>query len=528
MLFGTLFWELALLYVVEVCTRRETFSKPSNKQEERSVEEDKHTISPQNVPEIAFHSIPSTPSPTCSESKSGHDPFFLNANFSSVPQHLVNRRHTLGPLSFGEDLNSSEERTFNPHDLAQFANAPRLVTGHSSQENTYYALPDFTGKDKCSQLSSHSSSCTPSSSPQPYPYLCYAQVKERRVSDTGYLKGIKSRSNEGQNANTLKRSHAEYTNLYNIEKSKFPKQSSKQHKGVLSKLVNVSQHKFSRNSATYPVQEDPDEQSNLGSGSEVSTPISDPPGEMTPTSGNLSTNSLLCQSPDPPTLTTSMPPNILRRRSSRPRSIASNYENYSLPPNMNCSSLSQTSQVHDQLQERLRDIHINQIPIHKALTPQFTTSESACIRSLPTNGTHPVPHTITDYTRANSDDLQLSTSANANSAFLSKCHNNNNQCQYLQTHAFSGAKLETRGILQPNNLFVQRTLIHLHNSLSLNNADFPSGTPTNSSLIPQTYYLAPDLSTTVLRQPVATPALDETLQIPHMTAVNTQNRQFFT
>ena len=490
------------------------------------MEEDKHTLSPQNVPEISFHSIPSTPSPTCSESKSGHDPFFLNVNTSSIPQHIVNRRHTLGPLSFGEDLNSSEEKTFNPHDSAPFANVPHLVTGHSSQENTYYALPDFTGKDKCSQLSSHSSSCTPSSSPQPYPYLCYAQVKERRVSDTGYLKGMKSRLNEGQNANTLKRSHAEYTNLYNMEKSKFPKQSSKQHKGILSKLVNASQHKFSRNSATYPVQEDPDEQSILGS-SEVSTPISDPPGEMTPTSGNLSANSLLCQSPEPPTLTTSMPPNIFRRRNSRPRSITSNYENYSLPPNMTCSSVSQTSQVHEQLQERLNDIHINQIPIHKSLTPQCTASESACILSLPTNSSHRIPHTINDYTRTNSDDSQLSTSANTTSAILSKCNNNNNQYQFLQTHALSGAKLG-HGILQPNSVFVQRTLIHLHNSLSLNNADFPSGTPTNSSLLPQTFYLNPDLSTAVLRQPLATPALDETLQIPHMTVVNTQNRQFFT
>ncbi|KAI6654587.1 Serine/threonine-protein kinase SIK3-like [Oopsacas minuta] len=509
---------IALGNLKEMNQKRQLTQLP---QDSKALEEDKHNLSPQNVPEISFQSIPSTPS-TCSDSNSGQDPFFLNINPSSLPQHLVNRRHTLGPLSFGEDLSSSEDKTFNLHELGQLTNTPRHVSGLSSQGNTLYTLPDFTGKDKY-HLSSHSSSCSPSVSPQPHPYLCYSHIKERRVSDTGYLKGTKCRSSEGQNSNTLKRSHDEYTNLYTMEKSKFPKQSGSKHKGALSKLVNISQHKFSRNSATYPVQEDPDEQNIFGSDSEVTTPVSDPPGEMTPTSGNLSANSLLyCRSPDQPTLTTSMPPNILRRRDSRPRSTASNYENYSLPPNVPCHNLTaHTSQGHEQLQERLKDIHINHIPIHKALTPQCTTSDSPCIRSLPANGTHPSSHLVTDYTRANSDDIQLSISSN--SASLTKCHTNNTNA-YLHSHVLSGANMETQGLLQHNGFTMQRAFIQI-NSLSLNNADFPSGAPTNSSLLHPSFYLAPGLNTTVLRQPVP-PSNNNTLQFSHMTAVNTQNRPF--
>ena len=476
-------------------------------QEERSEDEDKQSICTQNVPEISFQSMNSTPSPTCTESEIGQNPFFLHVN-PAIPQHIVNRRHTLGPLSFGEVTSSSEDRTYSPNELGQFIHVAAQSAAHSSQGNAFF-IPEFPTKNKSGQFSSsHSSSCTPSGSPQPHPYLCYAQVKERRVSDLGYLKNHKFRPSEGQSANTLKRSHDEYTNLYTMEKSKFPKQSSK-HKGALSKLVNLSQHKFSRNSATYPVQEDPDEQTVLTSESSVPTPVSDPPGDMTPTSGNLSANSpLFSCSPDPPSLTVSMPPSIPRTSETRPRSTASSYENYSPPADPASSGLTNSSPSHEQLQERLRDIHINQAPLHKTLSPHSALSESPCIRSLPPSGNHSGAHLLTDHIRANSDDLQLSTPL-PNSTY-----------PYPQTHAISGAKLENQGL----NGF--RAFLQIQNSLSLNNADFPSGAPTNPSLMHPPFYLQADLNEAVLNQPVAAPALDETLQFPHMTAVNTQNRAF--
>ena len=469
-------------------------------QEERSEEEDKQIISTHNVPEISFQSINSSTSPTCTESEIGQNPLFLHVN--SIPQHIVNRRHTLGPLSFGEVTSSSEDRTYSPHELPQFLHVAAQGTSHSSRGNAFY-IPEFPTKDRYGQLSSpHSSSCTPSSSPQPHPYLCYAQVKERRVSDLGYLKNHKFRPSEGQSANTLKRSHDEYTNLYTMEKSKFHKQSSK-HKGAL----NLSQHKFSRNSATYPLQEDPDEQIVLGSECEVPTPVSDPTGDMTPTSGNLSANSpLFSCSADPPSLTVSMPPSI---SDTRPRSSASSYENYSLPTGVATSSLSHTSPSHEQLQERLRDIHINQTPLHKTLSPKFTLSESPCIRSLPPNGINSGAHLFTDNTRANSDHLQLSNPLTC----LSK--HQNGAYGYLP-QAASGAKLENQGL---NGL---KAFIQIHNSLSLNNADFPSGTPANTSLLPPPFYLNSDLNTAALSQPGSAPPLDETIQFPHMTTVNTQ------